>query len=311
PSWRARADDKTQRLARLFVEGFNAADAKKVSSVWLACQNDASEQVDGERLFHLRHGYDRIVETLVERLLRAGGELRFGVEVRRIAWGRRVVDIAARRAMGDSLPPIRGRVALITLPVGVLQAQPGERGAVRFSPALPAEKRTAIRALPMGPVVKFLLRLQRVPPPIARHGITFLHVPAAPVPTFWLAGPEDVPVLVGWCAGPAVAKLPLDESSRLRAAIASLAKGLCMPRSAVARELEAWRIFDWQREPFSRGAYSYVAAGALDAPARLAAPLDDTLFFAGEATHPQDAGTVHGAIASGQRAAREIADRWR
>jgi monoamine oxidase len=44
-------------------------------------------------------------------------------------------------------------------------------------------------------------------------------------------------------------------------------------------------------------------AGAAD---RLAAPLGDTLFFAGEATAGGGStGTVHGALASGQRAARE------
>jgi len=48
---------------------------------------------------------------------------------------------------------------------------------------------------------------------------------------------------------------------------------------------------------------------ALDAPARLAAPVADTLFFAGEATHAAGAiGTVHGALETGERAARELLD---
>ncbi|TMH32984.1 MAG: FAD-dependent oxidoreductase [Betaproteobacteria bacterium] len=37
----------------------------------------------------------------------------------------------------------------------------------------------------------------------------------------------------------------------------------------------------------------------------LAAPLDDTVFFAGEATDSEEAGTVAGALRSGMRAARE------
>jgi monoamine oxidase len=64
---------------------------------------------------------------------------------------------------------------------------------------------------------------------------------------------------------------------------------------------------DWQTDPFSRGAYSYVKAGGDSAQADLAAPLHQTLFFAGEATDVSGYhGTVHGAIASGQRAAQEI-----
>ena len=55
-----------------------------------------------------------------------------------------------------------------------------------------------------------------------------------------------------------------------------------------------------------RGAYSYVRPGGKDAHARLAAPLESTLFFAGEATDADFPATVAGAVQSGQRAAREL-----
>jgi hypothetical protein len=48
--------------------------------------------------------------------------------------------------------------------------------------------------------------------------------------------------------------------------------------------LDAWHVTDWQRDPFSREAYSSVAAGNVDAPHRLADAVEDTLFFAREAT---------------------------
>jgi monoamine oxidase len=64
---------------------------------------------------------------------------------------------------------------------------------------------------------------------------------------------------------------------------------------------------DWQADPYSRGAYSYIPVGGLEAPRLLAEPVEDTLFFAGEATDPDGQnGTVHGAMASGRRAAAEI-----
>jgi monoamine oxidase len=70
----------------------------------------------------------------------------------------------------------------------------------------------------------------------------------------------------------------------------------------------AW-FHDWQADPYSRGAYSYVPAGALPARRALADPVEDTLYFAGEATDLLGyGGTVHGAIASGRRAARQILD---
>lgn len=308
PWWRARASTPTQSLARQFVEGFNASDAGEASVISLGRQTQASARVEGDRIFHIVGGYDRIVAKLVDRLLRLGGELRLGACVRRITWRRRAVELVGSGPAGDAFAPIRAPAAVLSLPVGVLQAARGERGAVRFLPSLPIEKRTAINALKMGPVVKMLLRFRRLPLPMQRRNVVFLHVPGAVVPTFWRAGSRDVPILVGWSAGPAATQLPADERSRLRVALAALAKGLCMPRAALAADLEGWRIFDWQADPFSRGAYSYVAAGAPDAPSRLAAPVDDTLFFAGEATHVV-AGTVHGALESGQRAARELSGR--
>ncbi len=64
---------------------------------------------------------------------------------------------------------------------------------------------------------------------------------------------------------------------------------------------------DWQRDPYARGAYSYVAVGGADARERSRAPVDGVLFFAGEATAPaSEAGTVAGALESGERAAREV-----
>ena len=72
-------------------------------------------------------------------------------------------------------------------------------------------------------------------------------------------------------------------------------------RSAVA----TWETHNWSRDPFSRGAYSYVAAGQQKAAEKLRQPVQETLFFAGEATS-EAWGTVEGALASGMRAARQV-----
>jgi len=66
---------------------------------------------------------------------------------------------------------------------------------------------------------------------------------------------------------------------------------------------------DWSADPFSRGAYAYLPVNGLEAQHTLAGGVDDTLFFAGEATSVGNIGTVHGAIASGSHAAAEILQR--
>jgi monoamine oxidase len=78
------------------------------------------------------------------------------------------------------------------------------------------------------------------------------------------------------------------------------------------RLIEAAYFHDWHADPFARGAYSYVPAGALPARKKLAQPVSDTLFLAGEATDQNGhSATVHGAIASGVRAAHQVLETYR
>jgi monoamine oxidase len=62
----------------------------------------------------------------------------------------------------------------------------------------------------------------------------------------------------------------------------------------------------WAHDPFARGSYSHALPGRAGERAILAAPVDQCLFFAGEATSPNFFSTAHGALESGQRAAREV-----
>ena len=103
---------------------------------------------------------------------------------------------------------------------------------------------------------------------------------------------------------PALAEL--SETGLVDRALGSLGRALGVPRSRLEDLLESWRAHDWRRDPYSRGAYSYVGVGGLPAQRALARPCAGTLFFAGEATEPEEMGTVAGAVASGQRAARQV-----
>lgn len=75
----------------------------------------------------------------------------------------------------------------------------------------------------------------------------------------------------------------------------------------IARHIVRHDVTAWGGDPWVRGAYSSLLPGGGDARAALARPLDERLFFAGEATHPQFFATCHGAWLSGERAADEAA----
>jgi monoamine oxidase len=78
---------------------------------------------------------------------------------------------------------------------------------------------------------------------------------------------------------------------------------------AARAELASAYVQDWHADPWSRGGYSYVLVGGTGAREALAQPLDATLYFAGEATDKEEAGTVAGALRSGERAAAEVLER--
>jgi monoamine oxidase len=231
--------------------------------------------------------------------------------------------VRARAAWGGFLPDVRARVALVTLPLGVLQAPPRSLGGVRFVPLLPAEKRAAISALGMGSVVKLVVRfrasLTSALAPSLPADACFIHAPRAPVPTWWRPLPLPPTVMVGWVGGPAAARFATGDSRRpeirrqmVERALRGLARELGMSPLALCNSVEDAQVFDWAADPFARGAYSWVPVGALNAGAALAAAVDGCLFFAGEACDSDgDPGTVHGALASGARAATEIIRRTR
>jgi len=315
-----------------FVEGFNAADAERISVLGLNRQTRASEAEEGDRIFHLRDGYDQLPHHLARPLARiegaqrpstTQGALRLATVVTRVDWSGGGVQVQARGALGGSLGMLRARAALVTVPLAVLQARPPAEGAIAFAPALPPWKRAAIDRLAMGNVIKVVVRFRdrfgagRSSPVPRDTG--FLHAPGAAVPVWWTFGPEPHRCLVGWLAGSAADRLAALATERgrgaarsidprLRAAIGGLARGLGTSARELLTAVEDAVVVDWAGDPYARGAYSYIPVGGLDAPAELAASVEGRLFFAGEATDTAgDPGTVHGALRSGERAARELA----
>ena len=114
--------------------------------------------------------------------------------------------------------------------------------------------------------------------------------------------------MTGWAASSQLSYSGAIAGDELRdIAVKSLAHVLNVPLSVVKEELSSWHEHDWQRDPFSRGAYSYPAAGGAHAAALLAEPVSETIFFAGEATasHGYNA-TMEGAVRSGIRAAAQV-----
>jgi monoamine oxidase len=139
--------------------------------------------------------------------------------------------------------------------------------------------------------------------------LSFLFADDLVAPTWWTAHPVVAPLLTGWIAGPRAARLAsMSEDAIAEEAVTALARILSMERETLEKLLVGRYVHIWSSDPYSGGGYSYVAFGGLAAPGELAAPVEDTLFFAGEATNQHGhTGTVHGALQTGSLAAEEIA----
>ena len=138
--------------------------------------------------------------------------------------------------------------------------------------------------------------------------LAFLHTQDEDFPVWWTTYPVDAPMLTAWCGGPRARELAmLSEEETVARAVAALGRQFGVHRREARRMVLAAWLHNWHTDPYSRGAYSYMRVGGNEAPAKLARPLKRTLFFAGEASDSAGrTGTVHGAIATGRRAAGQV-----
>lgn len=293
------------RRARAFVEGFEAADPALASVRAIA--DELRSGVDSSTSRPIG-SYAPLFADLADRCARAEIDLRLGTTVRHVTWKPGEVRIETSGTDGLAAG-IRARCALITVPVGVLQ-QRRHATPLSFTPALPSEKLAALEGLEMGQAVRVALAF-RTPFWEKLDGgryrdAAFFRRESGSYHAFWTQVPQRSRAIVAWAGGPRTAAIDTS-SARARIERACDEFGdMFGARDLARREFEGGASHDWAADPFACGAYSYVTTGGDTARAALGAPVDETLFFAGEATSTDgQGGTVSGAFASGVRAARE------
>jgi monoamine oxidase len=305
-----------------YVQGYHAARVDLIGIRGLVFGDDADDEIQGDRTRRIPAGYDRLTEWLRTRL--PADAVRLRTTVKAIEWSPGDVAIQAASPEAGKHVAFRAPRAVVALPLGVLKANPDEAGAVTILPALEA-KAAAMARLHMGVVTKLVLRFQHRfwehpdwvkslgPPEKSKRarglkGLGWLRTPEMPFPTWWTLAPSKAPVLVGWAGGPAgVALAALTDNLVLRSGINQLATVFGVDAAALSSLLVSWHLHNWREDSYARGAYSYPGVDGLTALHEMAQPEANTLFFAGEATDPTGQwSTVHGALASGYRAAEQV-----
>lgn len=289
------------QMATNFIEGFNAARKEVVGIASLAKDARASEEIEGDRNFRILDGYSR-----VPQMFAAGVEQHIYLNevVEEVEWRKGSAVVRSRSALTESQSEWHARAAVMTLPLGVLQA-----GDVRFSPQ-PAGISEAANGLAFGSVFRVVFRFREAwweKLKTFRDAGFWLSTERT-FPTWWTKLPVRAPILVGWSAGPHTdSLLNASFAEVVEAALQDLARVTKEKKRMLEEKLAAAYFHNWSADPFARGAYSYVPAGGLQHRTALAQPVEKTLFFSGEATELEGhSATVHGAIASGRRSARDV-----
>ncbi len=298
---RGQIDEETRQSAIGYVEGFNAADATQASVLALGAQQRAEDATEGNRIFRIREGYNRLPEYLAARLRDLGADLRLNCPVSSIRWRPR--EVTVETAHGSLTAP----QCVVTLPLGVLHS-----GAVRFDPQ-PTTLTQALTGLIMGDVCRFTLVFRKrfwqhlEPQPEMQH-LSFLFAFDQLPSVWWTSHPEPTATLTGWVGGPRSAALLAQPDNILaRNACDTLATIFGLEPAWVWEQLLSIHTHNWTADPHAHGAYSHVATGGLNASQTLTEPVEQTLFFAGEHTDTTgNWGTVHAAVRSGLRAAHQI-----
>src|SRR5262249_1402092 len=113
------------KMAKSFVEGFDAADPERVSALSIAEEWPAGGMLDSPQ-FRPLGGYSSVLSALSGALERGNIRLQLHTLVREVRWARGSAEV-----IGDFLAqPFAAQAAkvIVTLPVGVLQAPDGAEG---------------------------------------------------------------------------------------------------------------------------------------------------------------------------------------
>jgi monoamine oxidase len=186
--------------------------------------------------------------------------------------------------------------AIVTIPSALIAAEQPT-----FTPALP-EKTQAAQGLPLGLADKLFMALEGADE-FGNDIRIFGHTDRAATGAYQFR-PLGRPMIEAYFGGGFAAELEAGGDGAFFDFAVSELVGLF--GGAFATRVKPIGLHRWGADPFALGSYSYARPGFADCRLKLAEPVDDRLFFAGEACCAGDFSTAHGGWHAGVRAAEEV-----
>jgi monoamine oxidase len=237
-------------------------------------------------------GFDRLATSMADQL-----DIRLTQIVERVDYSNGGVRVTTQSGSETA------DVVVLTVPLGVLQ-----QGGIQFGPALPTLKQDAVHALGSGLLNKCILRFDEAHWPEQTEMFNRLADQRGAWAEFLnLAAYDQGPGMMCFNASSFARGLETANDADTGAAAMEALRGMFGSRLPDPVGIQVTR---WGQDPFARGSYSYPGEFTRrDSRIRLLEPVDQRVFFAGEATSTLAPGTVHGAILSGRAAANAVVER--
>ena len=274
-----------------YLEGFDLADVSRASvhatlKEWKAGEDDN---------YRIPSGYQSLINFLTEKIAAAGIGVQLNQPVKTIRWKPGKVFVTTSTGKDWAADKV-----LVTVPLSVLQPAPQPPG-ISFEPALPFDKQI-FRDIGFGGVIKLVFKFKK---PFWQPEAGFV-LSDEVIPTWWTQKPAASPVLTGWLGGPkALTYAESDDEALTTKGLSSLATIYDRPMAELRQNLEWACVFNWQKMEYARGGYSYATIETPAAQQLIREPVQNTIFFAGEALYQGDhPGTVEAALSTGIEAAK-------
>jgi monoamine oxidase len=283
-----------KRSLRQYMEGYNAADIGRASS--LALKEDWESE--DEEQYRIEGGYGKLIDYLENECINNGCIIHLNNAVKKINWKDGSAEVITENKI------FKAEKVIITVPPVLIS-----NGSILFEPELDVINAASIE-FGFGGVIKIILefdhRFWETGEGRKAENMFFVFSEEI-IPTWWAQLPDTSPVLTGWLAGPVAEKLSGTPGDIiLQHSIASLASIFDISVDQLKKYLVAHHIHDWCNETFSMGGYSYNTTTSAAAKEIFSTPVANTLFFAGEAYAEDPIATVEGALRSGISVAEKI-----
>lgn len=301
----SEADTALRAAVESYAAGYDSADPVEASvfalrKEWLGEEDTPQYRVD--------KGYGSMIQYMADSCTAQGADIFMQAVVKEIQWQEKDVRVVTQKGAIYTAP-----IAVVALPLGVLQLTADQENAVKFSPAV-ADYGIAFGEIGMGSIVKFVLEFQKAfweeyTTADGRNAKEMLFLfSEEKIPTWWTQVPRKSTVLTGWLGGPAARQYDgMDEEEWQHIIVQSLSRIFAIPTEQLKEWLVVAHICNWNTDKFTSGSYSYVKLQTEDALRRIQQGVGNVLFFAGEAFYSGPLiGTVEAALVSGSQVAEKI-----